>query len=55
MRQISYMQAGMEALTEEMRRDPRTFHMATDAPPVLVEEFGSPSQIMGKSVDPTRW
>lgn len=40
-RQITYMQAGMEALTEEMRRDPRTFHLATDAPPALVGEFGS--------------
>ena len=41
MRQISYMQAGMEALTEELRNDPMAFHMATDAPPALVEEFGS--------------
>lgn len=41
MRQISYMQAGMEALKEELRLDPMAFHMATDAPPALVEEFGS--------------
>ncbi|NND49989.1 MAG: alpha-ketoacid dehydrogenase subunit beta, partial [Rhizobiales bacterium] len=36
-----YAQAGAEAIAEEMRRDPATFHLATDAPPPLVEEFGS--------------
>ena len=41
MRKISYAQAGMEALVEEMRRDPTTFHLSTDAPDALVEEFGS--------------
>ncbi len=41
MRTISYADAGAEALVEEMRRDPTTFHLATDAPPDLVEEFGS--------------
>jgi len=41
MRRISYAQAGMEALVEEMRRDPTTFHLSTDAPDALVEEFGS--------------
>ncbi len=40
MREISYGRAGMEALVEEMRRDPSTLHLATDAPPSLVEEFG---------------
>ena len=40
MREISYGRAGMEALVEEMRRDPTTLHLATDAPPSLVEEFG---------------
>ena len=40
MRRISYAQAGMEALVEEMRRDPTTFHLATDAPTALVDEFG---------------
>ena len=30
----------MEALTEEMRRDPTTFHLSTDAPGALVDEFG---------------
>ncbi len=40
MREISYARAGMEALVEEMRRDPTTLHLATDAPPSLVEEFG---------------
>ena len=41
MRKISYAQAGMEALSEEMRRDPTTFHLSTDAPGSLVKEFGS--------------
>jgi pyruvate/2-oxoglutarate/acetoin dehydrogenase E1 component len=40
MREISYAQAGMEAITEEMRRDPKTFHLGTDAPVPLTEEFG---------------
>ena len=41
MRQITYMQAGMEALAEEMRRDPLTFHLSTDAPQAFVKEFGA--------------
>jgi pyruvate/2-oxoglutarate/acetoin dehydrogenase E1 component len=41
MRKISYAQAGMEALQEEMRRDPKTFHLSTDASEELVEEFGT--------------
>jgi len=40
MRKITYMQAGNEALKEEMRRDATIFHMSTEAPPDLVEEFG---------------
>ncbi|MBT4487067.1 MAG: alpha-ketoacid dehydrogenase subunit beta [Rhodospirillaceae bacterium] len=40
MREISYGRAGMEALVEEMRLDPETLHLATDAPPSMVEEFG---------------
>jgi pyruvate dehydrogenase E1 component beta subunit len=31
----------MEAMLEEMRRDPRTIHLATDAPSPLVKEFGA--------------
>ena len=41
MRQISYAAAGMEAMLEEMRRDPQTIYLATDAPSPLVKEFGS--------------
>ncbi len=41
MREISYARAGMEALAEEMRLDPKTIHLATDAPPSLVQEFGA--------------
>jgi acetoin:2,6-dichlorophenolindophenol oxidoreductase subunit beta len=40
MRHITYAQAGLEAIAEEMRRDPKVFHMSTDAPPPLVKEFG---------------
>jgi len=40
MREISYAQAGIEALAEEMRRDPTVFHMSTDANPGLLKEFG---------------
>ncbi|HJY84205.1 MAG TPA: transketolase C-terminal domain-containing protein [Candidatus Binatia bacterium] len=41
MRQISYAAAAMEAMLEEMRRDPRTIHLATDAPSPLLKEFGA--------------
>lgn len=41
MREISYAQAGMEALAEELRRDPKVIHLSTDASPALVKEFGA--------------
>src|SRR5262244_2538523 len=41
MRQISYAAASMEAMLEEMRRDPKTIYLATDAPSALVKEFGA--------------
>ncbi len=41
MKKISYAQAGAEAVAEEMRRDPKTFHLSTDAPQGLLKEFGS--------------
>lgn len=40
MREITYAQAGIEALAEEMRRDEKIFHLSTDAPGPLVKEFG---------------
>lgn len=40
MREISYARAAMEALSEEMRRDPKTLHLSTDAPASLQKEFG---------------
>lgn len=40
MPEISYARAAMEAVAEEMRRDPKTFHLGTDAPASLAEEFG---------------
>ena len=44
MKKISYAQAGAEAVAEEMRRDPKTFHLSTDAPQGLLKEFG-PSRV----------
>jgi pyruvate dehydrogenase E1 component beta subunit len=41
MREISYAAAAMEAFAEEMRRDEAVFHMSTDAPTPLLQEFGS--------------
>jgi len=49
MRQISYAAAGMEAMLEEMRHDPRTIYLATDAPSPLVKEFG-PERIRGTPI-----
>ena len=43
MRQISYATAANEAMLEEMRRDPKTIYLATDAPGPLVKEFGPQS------------
>ena len=40
MREISYTRAAMEAIAEEMRRDPTVFHLSTDVPLSLQQEFG---------------
>ena len=40
MRTITYAQAGMEAVIEEMRHDPTTIHLSTAAPAPLLKEFG---------------
>ena len=45
MRRISYDAAITEALAEEMRRDPTIFHLSTDAPVALLEEFGQLSSV----------
>ena len=37
---LTYAEAGLAALREEMRRDATIFHLSTDAPPALLEEFG---------------
>jgi len=34
------MRAALEAIAEEMRRDPKIFYMSTDALPPLLKEFG---------------
>lgn len=40
MREITYAQAGLEAVAEEMRRDEKVFYMSTDAVMPLLKEFG---------------
>lgn len=49
MREISYADAGMEALIEEMHRDETVFHLSTDAPPPMVEQFGT-SRVRGTPI-----
>jgi len=41
MRELTYNEAGVEAVAEEMRRDPKIFYMSTDPIPSLLKEFGS--------------
>ena len=41
MRIITYEDAILEAIAEEMRNDARIFHLSTDAPQPLVKEFGT--------------
>ena len=40
MRSITYGDAIVEAIAEEMRRDDKIFHLSTEPPPQLLEEFG---------------
>src|ERR1700686_1244472 len=40
MRELTYNKAALEAIAEEMRRDPQIFYMSTDALPPLLKEFG---------------
>jgi pyruvate/2-oxoglutarate/acetoin dehydrogenase E1 component len=40
MRELTYNEAAVEAVAEEMRRDPKVFYMSTDALPPLLKEFG---------------
>jgi pyruvate/2-oxoglutarate/acetoin dehydrogenase E1 component len=44
MRELTYNEAALEGIAEEMRRDPKIFYMSTDALPPLMNEFG-PSRI----------
>ena len=41
MRELTYAQAGLEAVAEEMRRDPTIFYMSTDPALSLMQEFGT--------------
>ncbi len=40
MRELTYAEAALEAIQEEMRRDPKVFYMATDPLMPLLKEFG---------------
>ena len=40
MRELTYNEAAVEAVAEEMRRDPKIFYMSTDPLPPLLREFG---------------
>ncbi|MGD9617485.1 MAG: alpha-ketoacid dehydrogenase subunit beta [Alphaproteobacteria bacterium] len=40
MRELTYNEAAIEAIAEEMRRDPKIFYMSTDAIGSLMKEFG---------------
>ena len=40
MRELTYVQAALEAIAEEMRRDDKIFYMSTDAIGPLLKEFG---------------
>src|SRR5947208_10461594 len=40
MRELTYNEAALEAVAEEMQRDPKIFYMSTDALPPLLKEFG---------------
>jgi pyruvate/2-oxoglutarate/acetoin dehydrogenase E1 component len=41
MRELTYAQAGLEAVAEEMRKDPTIFYMSTDPALSLMQEFGA--------------
>jgi acetoin:2,6-dichlorophenolindophenol oxidoreductase subunit beta len=41
MRELTYTEAAVEAVAEEMRRDPKIFYMSTDPVPSLLGEFGA--------------
>src|SRR5579863_5511280 len=41
MRELTYNEAALEAIAEEMRRDDKIFYMSTDALPPLLKEFGA--------------
>src|SRR5690348_12306847 len=40
MRELTYGEAALEAIAEEMRRDDKIFYMSTDAIDPLLQEFG---------------
>jgi pyruvate/2-oxoglutarate/acetoin dehydrogenase E1 component len=40
MARMTYAQAALQAVIEEMRRDPKIFYLTTDQIPALGKEFG---------------
>ena len=51
MRELTYNEAALEAIAEEMRRDPKIFYMSTDALPPLLKEFG-PQRVRATPITP---
>ncbi|HEX6441945.1 MAG TPA: pyruvate dehydrogenase complex E1 component subunit beta [Stellaceae bacterium] len=49
MRELSYNEAALEAIAEEMRRDSKIFYLSTDAIGPLLKEFG-PERIKGTPI-----
>jgi len=49
MRELTYNEAAIEAIAEEMRLDPKIFYLSTDALPPLVQEFG-PQRIRATTI-----
>ncbi len=41
MRTVTYSQAGLEAVMEEMQKDDNTIHLSTNAPAALTDSFGT--------------
>ena len=41
MRTVTYSQAGLEAVMEEMKKDDKTIHLSTNAPDALTDAFGT--------------
>ena len=54
MREITYAQAGLEAVAEEMRRDDKVFYMTTDTPPAFTMKGRVSPALTLKNASPER-